>query len=63
MKHLEQLRETALQQTIEQGNEDGYISWDGLLDICDEDKDIYDYVIEQLETLHQEDKIDFELDW
>ena len=63
MKNLEQLREKALQQTIEQGNEYGYVSWDGLLDICDEDKDIYDYVIEQLETLHQEDKIDFELDW
>lgn len=63
MSELKQLKEEALKQTIEQGNEDGYVSWDGLLDICDEDRRLYNYVMKQTEKLLKEGKIDFELDW
>jgi hypothetical protein len=63
MSELKQLKEEALKQTIEQGNEYGYVSWDGLLDICDENDEIYNYVIEQTQQLLEEGKIDFELDW
>ena len=63
MSELKQLKEEALNQTIEQGNEDDYVSWDGLLDICDENDEIYNYVIEQTQQLLEEGKIDFELDW
>ena len=63
MSELKQLKEEALKQTIEQGNEYGYVSWDGLLDICEENDEIYNYVIEQTQQLLEEGKIDFELDW
>lgn len=63
MKNLKQLKEEALKQTIEDGNEYGYVSWDGLLDICDEDRRLYNYVMKQTEKLLKEGKIDFELDW
>jgi hypothetical protein len=63
MSELKQLKEEALKQTIEQGNEYGYVSWDGLLDICDENPEVYNYVIEQTQQLLEEGKIDFELDW
>ena len=63
MSELKQLKEEALKQTIEQGNEYGYVSWDGLLDICDENNKIYNYVIKQTQQLLEEGKIDFELDW
>lgn len=63
MSELKQLKEEALKQTIEQGNEYGYVSWDGLLDICDENDKIYNYVIKQTQQLLEEGKIDFELDW
>jgi hypothetical protein len=63
MSELKQLKEEALKQTIEQGNEYGYVSWDGLLDICDENDELYNYVIEQTQQLLEEGKIDFELDW
>jgi hypothetical protein len=63
MSELKQLKEEALKQTIEQGNEYGYVSWDGLLDICDENDELYNYVMEQTQQLLEEGKIDFELDW
>jgi len=63
MSELKQLKEEALKQTIEQGNEYGYVSWDGLLDICDENDELYNYVMEQTQQLLKEGKIDFELDW
>ena len=63
MKNLKQLKEEALKQTIEDGNEYGYVSWDGLLDICDENPKVYNYVIKQTQQLLEEGKIDFELDW
>jgi hypothetical protein len=63
MSELKQLKEEALEQTIEQGTEYGYVSWDGLLDICNEDKRLYNYVIKQTQKLLLEGKINFELDW
>jgi hypothetical protein len=63
MSELKQLKEEALNQTIEQGKVDGYVSWDGLLDICDEDRRVYNYVMKQTKELLKEGKIDFELDW
>jgi hypothetical protein len=56
-------KEEVLQATINEGNEYGYISWDGLLDICDEDMELVRYVEEQLIKLQDEGKIDFELDF
>ena len=38
-------KKQALQNAIEIGNKYGYISWDGLLDLCDEDMIIGKYLI------------------
>lgn len=56
-------KEQVLQNCITAGNEYGYISWDGLLDECDEDMKLVHYVQKQLVNMKNEGKIKFELDF
>jgi len=56
-------KEQVLQNCIAVGNHYGFISWDGLLDECDEDILLMRYVEEQLTNMKNEGKIEFELDF
>jgi hypothetical protein len=52
---------TALQNAIEEGNEYGSISWDGLLDLCDEDMTIGRYIIKELKKMKDNNEIEFDI--
>ncbi len=52
-----------LQEAINAGNEYGYISWDGLLDLTDEDGELTNWLSEELEKMSTDGKISFELDF
>jgi hypothetical protein len=52
-----------LQEAINTGNEYGYISWDGLLDLTDEDGELTNWLSEELEKMSADGKIGFELDF
>jgi hypothetical protein len=52
-----------LQEAINTGNEYGYISWDGLLDLTDEDGVLTNWLSEELEKMSTDGKISFELDF
>ena len=56
------MKSEALKDAIEQGNEYGYISWDGLLDLCDEDMVIGRYIIRELEKMKDAGEIEFDID-
>ena len=56
------MKKEALQNTIEQGKEYGYISWDGLLDLCDEDMVVGRYIIKELKKMKDANVIDFDID-
>ena len=56
-------KEDVLQAAINEGNEYELISWDGLLDICDEDMKLVNYIEKQLIKLKDRGKINFELDF
>ena len=56
------MKKEALQNAIEQGKEYGYISWDGLLDLCDEDMVIGRYIIKELKKMKDANVIDFDID-
>ena len=55
------MKSEALKDAIEQGNEYGYISWDGLLDLCDEDMVIGRYIIRELKKLKDKNEIEFDI--
>ena len=55
------MKKEALQNAIEQGKEYGYISWDGLLDLCDEDMVIGRYIIKELKKMKDANVIDFDI--
>lgn len=52
----------ALQNAIEEGKEYGYISWDGLLDLCDENMSVGRYIIKELKKMKDTNEIDFDID-
>jgi hypothetical protein len=52
-----------LQDAIDQGNEYESISWDGILDLCDENMKLVRWLIKQLEKLSSKGEINFELDF
>ena len=56
-------KKEALKECIEQGNEYEYISYDGILDICDEDLKLVDYCLDNLELMRDKGEIDFDLDY
>ena len=56
------MKNEALKNAIEQGNEYGYISWDGMLDLCDEDMVIGRYIIRELEKMKDAGEIEFDID-
>jgi hypothetical protein len=56
-------KEDVLQAAINEGNEYEFISWDGLLDVCDENMRLVNYVQKQLINMKNEGKIEFELDF
>lgn len=55
------MKKEALQNAIEEGKEYGYISWDGLLDLCDEDMVIGRYIIKELKKMKDANAIDFDI--
>ena len=55
-------KKEALKACIEQGNEFEFLSYDGILDICDEDQELVRFCVKELEKMRIEDKISFELD-
>ena len=62
MKKLKVMKSEALKEAIEQGNEYGYISWDGMLDLCDEDMVIGRYIIRELKKMKDAGEIEFDID-
>jgi hypothetical protein len=55
------MKKEALQNAIDEGNEYGYISWDGLLDLCDEDMVIGRYLIKELKKMKDANVINFDI--
>jgi len=55
-------KKEALQNAIDTGNEYGEISWDGLLDLCDEDMVLGRYLIKELKKMKDANKINFDID-
>jgi hypothetical protein len=60
---MTQEKQELLNEAIEQGNEYDFISWDGLLDLCDEDMKLVNWLDKKLTKMKEQGKIDFELDW
>jgi hypothetical protein len=56
-------KEEVLQEALTQGNNYGFISYDGLLDLTDEDPEMMTWLQEELEKMAEENKIFFELDF
>ena len=54
-------KKEALQNAIDTGNEYGEISWDGLLDLCDEDMVIGRYLIKELKKMKDANAINFDI--
>ena len=52
-----------LQECINQGNYYGFISYDGVLDICDEEMDKVRYCIDKLKRMKDNNEIIFDLDF
>ena len=55
------MKKEALQNAIDEGNKYGYISWDGLLDLCDEDMVIGRYLIKELKKMKDANAINFDI--
>ena len=62
-KKIKMNKEELLQNAIDQGKQCGFISWDGMLDLCDEDSELIEWLTKQLEQLSSEGKLEFELDF
>jgi hypothetical protein len=60
---MTQEKQELLENAIEQGNDYDFISWDGLLDLCDEDMKLVNWLDKKLTKMKEQGKIDFELDW
>jgi hypothetical protein len=60
---MTQEKQELLNEAIEQGNDYDFISWDGLLDLCDEDMKLVNWLDKKLTKMKEKGKIDFELDW
>ena len=54
-------KKEALQNAIDTGNEYGEISWDGLLDLCDEDMVVGRYLIKELKKMKDANVINFDI--
>ena len=55
------MKKEALQNAIDEGNKYGYISWDGLLDLCDEDMVVGRYLIKELKKMKDANTINFDI--
>ena len=55
------MKKEALQNAIDEGNKYGYISWDGLLDLCDEDMVVGRYLIKELKKMKDTNVINFDI--
>lgn len=56
-------KQELLKNAIAQGNEYDYLSWDGILDLCDEDPILTDWLVEELVNLKSKGELEFELDF
>ena len=56
-------KQELLKNAIAQGNEYGYLSWDSILDLCDEDPELVDWLDKELADLNSKDELEFELDF
>jgi len=57
------MKEEVLKMCIEQGNKYESLSYDGILDICDEEIELVDFCMEELEKLANNGEISFGLDF
>jgi hypothetical protein len=55
------MKKEILKNAIAEGNEYGYISWDGMLDLCDEDMVIGRYLIKELKKMKDAGEIEFDI--
>jgi hypothetical protein len=55
------MKKEILKNAIAVGNEYGYISWDGMLDLCDEDMVIGRYLIKELKKMKDAGEIEFDI--
>lgn len=56
------MKKEVLNECIEHGNKYEFISYDDILDICDEKQKLVNFCIEELKRLESEGEIEFELD-
>jgi hypothetical protein len=54
-------KEELLKNAIEQGNEYEGLSWDGVLDLCDEDIKLVRWLSSTLEKMKENNEISFDL--
>jgi succinate dehydrogenase flavin-adding protein (antitoxin of CptAB toxin-antitoxin module) len=55
------MKKEILKNAIAEGNKYGYISWDGMLDLCDEDMVIGRYLIKELKKMKDAGEIEFDI--
>ena len=53
-------KEEVLKECIEQGNEYGYLNYDGILDICDEESELVNYCVDEINKMINEGKVKFD---
>lgn len=53
-------KEEVLKECIETGNEYGYINYDGILDICDEESELVNYCVDEINKMIIEGKVKFD---
>ena len=56
-------KQELLKNAIDQGNEQGYLSWDSILDLCDENPELVEWLDKELTDLDSKDELEFELDF
>jgi hypothetical protein len=56
-------KQELLKNAIDQGNDYGYLNWDSILDLCDEDPKLIKWLDKELTNLDSKGELEFELDF
>ena len=56
-------KQELLKNAIDQGNDYGYLNWDSILDLCDEDPELVEWLDKELTDLDSKGELEFELDF
>ena len=54
------MKKEKLKECIEMGEEFGYLNYDGILDICDEESDLVNYCVDEINRMIIEGKVKFD---